>query len=491
MNLLFRVIHSSCCRSTHHKLALDALRHFQGPQSSNWRNLFLKHYEGYLEGSKVPDDELKDFRNHVLYVRDNYWGGAPREAQRWYDSMVKALERKDWKIAVYDAGILSHYYTDPIHPFHTGQSEEETNIHRAVEWSIAKSYDDIWRILERSNEFPHVELPDHENWLSEMVVEGAELANGFYEDLIEHYNIDHGVKRPREGLDRFSMEILATLIGYATVGFARILERAFQDANVQPPDTNVTLRGVLSTLQIPVFRITRKLADDQERSVVEAMYEELRRTGQVEKTLSEDDRMVRDLHEKEVLQAARRAELRSVRGRPAPIIAKPRSMPEWVQKLDETSVTSEPQTRPLRFYLEITSDVEEAPSIGPKSAKRLARIGVHTVADLLAKRPEEIAARLSVRHVTPQVAEDWQHQATLVCRIPQLRGLDAQLLVACGWRTAESVARTQPDDMLAAVQTFGETPDGQRILRSGKPPDMKKVTNWMKWAQQSRVLRAA
>ena len=42
--------------------------------------------------------------------------------------MVKALERKDWKIAVYDAGILSHYYTDPIHPFHTGQSEEEANI---------------------------------------------------------------------------------------------------------------------------------------------------------------------------------------------------------------------------------------------------------------------------------------------------------------------------------------------------------------------------
>lgn len=73
MNLLFRVLFASECRSTHHKLAMDALRHLRGRHADKWRNLFLKHHKEYLEGSKAPDTSFKDFRNHVLHVRDNYW----------------------------------------------------------------------------------------------------------------------------------------------------------------------------------------------------------------------------------------------------------------------------------------------------------------------------------------------------------------------------------------------------------------------------------
>src|SRR5262245_59529730 len=68
MALLFRVIFSTACSSTHHKLALDALRHLRGPETEAWTNLFLKHYETYLEGSKAPDNTFKDFKNHVLHV---------------------------------------------------------------------------------------------------------------------------------------------------------------------------------------------------------------------------------------------------------------------------------------------------------------------------------------------------------------------------------------------------------------------------------------
>ena len=56
---------------------------------------------------------------------------------------MEALQRQDWQTAAYCGGVLSHYVTDPIQPFHTAQSEAENNIHRAAEWSMSKSYDDL------------------------------------------------------------------------------------------------------------------------------------------------------------------------------------------------------------------------------------------------------------------------------------------------------------------------------------------------------------
>ena len=72
MNLLFRVIFSSACKSTHHKLALDALRYLRARQAPLWQNLFLKYYRHYLDGSKAPDTHFKDFRNHS-YDLNNFW----------------------------------------------------------------------------------------------------------------------------------------------------------------------------------------------------------------------------------------------------------------------------------------------------------------------------------------------------------------------------------------------------------------------------------
>ena len=80
MNLLFRVIYAAHASGTHHKLALDALRHLECGDAALWRAVFLQHAETYLEGSKAPDKIFKDFKNHVLHVRDGYWGGAPEKA---------------------------------------------------------------------------------------------------------------------------------------------------------------------------------------------------------------------------------------------------------------------------------------------------------------------------------------------------------------------------------------------------------------------------
>src|SRR5262249_7789842 len=59
--------------------------------------------------------------------------------------------------------------------------------------------------------------------------------------------------------------------------------------------------------------------------------------------------------------------------------------------------------------------VVDAPSIGPKTARRLEALGVKTVADLLALSAEEGESKLKTRHISADVIRDWQSQALLAC----------------------------------------------------------------------------
>lgn len=507
MNLLFRVLYAHGCTSTHHKLAMDALCHLRGASAEKWRNLFLKHHAEYLEGAKAPDTKFKDFRNHVLHVRDDYWGGAPATAAQWYTKTVAALQERDWSIAVYSAGVLSHYYTDPFMPFHTAQSEAENNIHRAAEWSITKSYDVLRGLLETRLGYPDVSVPVRRDWLEEMVKHGARLANPSYETLIQHYDFARGVKDPPRGLDDVSRELLARLIGEAIVGYARILDRAFDDANVEPPAVSLSVQGFLAGLQIPIKWVTSKMADAKERATVEVMYQELQMTGKVEKTLPADDRAVRELHRQEVLSAKPQATREPTAGpsvlpmpKPKQPAAKPASAPPpAVKPISVASAVVKPisavpptaSVRPLKFYLEPSSPVADGPSIGPKTETRLNALGVKTVADLLAQNANSLATKLDQRSVTQQTVLDWQDQARLACQIPQIRGHDAQILVACGHRTVESVARASSSELLKQANQFVATVEGQRILRGSSPPDLEEVTDWISWAGQARGLQAA
>lgn len=311
MSLLYRVIYATHANGTHHKLALDALERLTRADADAWQRLFLKHVELYLDGSKAPDNEFKDFKNHVLHVRDKYWGGAPEKVRSWYAHLVTAMMDHDWPRAVYCAGVLSHYYTDPIHPFHTAQSEAENNIHRAVEWSINRSYDLIKREAEAQHPGLLVHAPAGPDWLKTFVCEGADKANAQYEKLIAHYDFNIGVVTPEAGLDEIAREVVGDLILYAADGFARILERAIAEAGATPPDVSLSLETILATLKIPRKWLQKRLSNAEDRRIVEAMYDELMATGHVEANLPEDDRVVRDLHSREVL--ALRAEKQATR----------------------------------------------------------------------------------------------------------------------------------------------------------------------------------
>ncbi|MBM3999313.1 MAG: DUF4332 domain-containing protein [Planctomycetes bacterium] len=145
----------------------------------------------------------------------------------------------------------------------------------------------------------------------------------------------------------------------------------------------------------------------------------------------------------------------------------------------------------LRFHLEPTSRVEAAPSIGPAMAKRIEAIGIASVGQLVAADADRIARQLGRASVTGRIVREWQQQAGLVCRIPELRGHDAQILVACGITTPEALAMQAPDTLAAQAVEFARSKTGKRMLRGGKEPTVEEAGHWIAWARQARHLDAA
>ena len=517
MSLLFRILYAAHAKGTHHKLALDALEHLNGPDAEAWRRVFLKHADGFMAGAKAPDDVFKDFKNHVLHPRDGFWGGAPAAARQWYDKTVALLGSENWAEAVHSAGILSHYVTDAVHPFHTGQSEAENCIHRAFEWSTAKSFDAL-KAQAGGSKLPEIAIPARSDWLEEMLRVGATRANGHYEKLIAHYDINRGVVDPPAGLDVVAQRIVGDLIVYATRLYGLILGRALTDAKIAPPHVNLTVDTVLATMQIPIKQLAKRMSDKADRQLVERMYDELRANGTVERNLPEDDRAVRDLHRDEVLGKPIGA---AISARPVPKIealADTTAFQSLTRRLSEgappvTAAATEARAAPVpepqpaasllgsvpsikptleasprRLRLSSGDDVVDAPSIGPRMAERLRPLGILTVKDLLEEEPGALAKALAVSYVKPETVADWQAQARLVCAIPGLTGTAAQLFVGAGYRDLEAIGSAEPDKLSADLLAYAGTDQGRRLLRDGEPPDVTRIKGW---AEGARIAAAA
>jgi hypothetical protein len=517
MSLLFRVTYAWKCRGTHHKLAVDALRLVRGDQADRWRNLFLSQIDAYLDGAKAPDTKFKDFKNHVLHVGDGCWGGAVAAAEQWYQQTVASLRARNWQEAAYSAGVLSHYTTDPVMPLHTGQSAAENNIHRACEWSVSKSYDALLDLLEEElSGFPDVEIPAQEQWLRRLITRSATEAHAEYDHIVAGYDFDRGVKKPEQGLNRELQETFARLLGLAAATYAAVLNRALVESETAAPWTFNSIRGLIASIHVPIDWVTKKLDNIAERGQVKAMYRELQKTGTVEKSLPEDDRAIRELHAAEVLgQPAAKpvaAVSRPASTEPAPASSTASSKaksattpapsvtarPDVVRGTQPTSVPATAARAPdvarrpgVRFYLDLDDPIVDAPSIGPKTAKRLQQVGISCVSMLLEYSAADIVSLLDVDTITLAEVLAWQQQSRLMCQVPGLRGHDVQMLVACGITDPEQLAGASPKQLHQQTSRFIETPTARRLIRNPQAPPLDEVRQWIQYASDSRPLRAA
>lgn len=148
-------------------------------------------------------------------------------------------------------------------------------------------------------------------------------------------------------------------------------------------------------------------------------------------------------------------------------------------------------TGKLKFYLNLDDQLEAAPSIGPKTAERFEKIGVITVSDFLKQTAESMATKLNYKRITADTIRQWQHQARLNCRVPNLRGHDVQLLVGVEITEPEELATMQPQNLLERVAPFADSKEGLKIIRSGKKPDLAEITDWITWAAENRSIQAA
>lgn len=144
-----------------------------------------------------------------------------------------------------------------------------------------------------------------------------------------------------------------------------------------------------------------------------------------------------------------------------------------------------------RCLLHANDPIVDAPSVGARLAERLNDIGIRTVADLLTADADVVAERLNHRRCSAKVIRQWQQQADLCCRVSQLRGLDARILVALGIGTSGQLAGCDSKELWPRVKEFAGTKEGQRILRDGATPDLSRVAAWIKAAQTALHLDAA
>ena len=173
MRTLLSILRAAHCRSTHHHFAIDALPMIETDAGQRLSQILLRYHDRYLAGAKDPDTRFRDFHNHVVHVTDGYWGGAPAAAIRWYARLQTLLCKSQWADAAHAAGVLSHYFSDPLQPLHTAQNEREKVIHRPLEWSITKSYASIRQQWLRDDIQVEFTLSHQTGWLAAAILSFA------------------------------------------------------------------------------------------------------------------------------------------------------------------------------------------------------------------------------------------------------------------------------------------------------------------------------
>ncbi|OUW84261.1 MAG: hypothetical protein CBD74_04570 [Saprospirales bacterium TMED214] len=438
------------CSSTHHYFALDALPLVQTPAGKRLVRVLLRHHRRYLLGATDPDVRFRDYQNHVIHVKNGYWGGAPRMAHKWYDRMQRYLRTNRFSDAAHAAGVLSHYFTDPFQPLHTQHSELEKLLHRPIEQSIYRGYSEIYQLWCGSQMKVIFQLSNRVSWLGESLLHGSQYANRKFGSLLDQFDLISAVEDPRTGLCLDAKNSLAEIFGLAITGWARVLERAAQEAECdrenKVPFHLVSPSILTSTCRAPLGLMQQYLDSRRQQKEILSMIEEYVTVGKlVHKIPAEIDivHRVADIYQSEK------------EWRPPQLNCDTKVAVNWTGRAcsKDWKPTGEAADSAKRVNeLSARDSVFAAPFIYADAAQRMVEVGVERLGDFLHGSPCELAERMKLDGVTAQILTRWQSQVALMVKVKGLGEQASMLLVAAGYASAESIAAAQRKSIHRAVR---------------------------------------
>lgn len=496
MNPILSILRATHCRSTHHYFAIDALPLVQTAAGQRLASWLVRYHDRYLTGAKDPDTRFRDFQNHVVHVNDGYWGGAPRVAHRWYDRLQRYLREERYSDAAHAAGVISHYFTDPIQPLHTAQTPQEKVLHRPIEWSITTAYDQIYQRWLEQDSRVLFRLSEGPQWLGESILHAAKFANRRYEPMVSAYRLDQGRKNPPTGFGEDGHRILADLFGIAITGWSRVIERMALETELrlgkELPTASTSIGAVLACIRVPSRLWMRRIVNRRERAAIEDLVAEFIRTGDVVQNLTPEvdvmNRVVKIHADERVWRAKRTQQANSptttieIQPPPSESASSVEDDSQHTATIPFPSVSTPRHSGKRRNFsspsLHPDAPLVDAPSIGPKTAKRFHAIGIHTVADFLDASNDDLARRLATRWMTAKTIAHWQAQAQLMCDMPKMLAREVQLLVGAGYDQVEKIADADTTSMRHAISKYAATSSGRRYLRGAETPTAERVREW-------------
>ena len=138
----------------------------------------------------------------------------------------------------------------------------------------------------------------------------------------------------------------------------------------------------------------------------------------------------------------------------------------------------------------LNSNACDVLSLGPRTAGRLATVGIRSVAELLAARPQAIAQRLQDSALSSEVFAAWQREARLILDLAQLPVEAARLLAAAEIGSSDRIRNYTPTELFALLETAQQkNPDSW--LASTELPSIAAISEWILLAQQPEKSFAA
>lgn len=447
--MLIKLIDRFAVKNTHNFIAFEAVKLLDDA----WRRVYLKHFDDLLEGSKDPDKKFKDWNNHIFHPPK--YGGAPKAVEDTLAQMIKSLKKGDYRRFVYLSGVVSHYVADVLHPLHTGQTDEETKVHKFHEFGVSVSISGYRKLIKP--EKPRV-VRDPKSF----VISLAEYSHRHYFDVIDNYDPSKGFQfRWDLGINEKLHKLNIELLSRAIWAVASIYQTAIKESRVKPPKVGLSLKTLIAMLKVPAYIISRWLEWRYMKKVTKRMLKEYREKGRILDSLPPDDKglvqLFMEMKKKSILKM----------GRPQ----KETKKEETLEPPEETKKKKGIKAR----YLSLDAPVEDAPEIGRRTGEKLRGIGITTIRDLLSQDPKIIAEKLGDKRITEETIKRWQIETKLMTEIPNLRVGEAVYLYHVGIHSKEEFEKTPTSEIMRRIEEFLKTEKGRSIEQHYKPPTKEKL----------------